>query len=299
MSLSDNYRSGFIALVGRPNVGKSTLLNQLVGQKVTIVSRKPQTTRHRVLGIHTTEDAQFVYVDTPGMHQKATRAMNRYMNRIASNALADVDTIIFVVNAGRWTDDDEMVLDKLKVVEVPIVLAVNKIDRIADKTGLLPVLNALSKKWTFAEIVPVSATKKINLDVLEKMIKRHLPESPPLFPADQVTDRSERFMAAELIREQLMRALGQELPYATTVEIEAFEQEENLARISALIWVERPGQKAIVVGSQGSLLKRIGQDARSQMERIFGCRIYLQLWVKVREGWSDDERALRSLGYEG
>ncbi len=289
---------GFVALVGRPNVGKSTLLNRLIGQKVSIVSRKPQTTRHQILGIHQRDDAQIIYVDTPGLHGNARRAMNRYMNRAAATVLADVDVIVFVVEALQWTPDDELVLERLKSVRAPVILAVNKADKVADKARLLPFLAELAEKRDFAEIIPISARRGINLEDVEQAVKQRLPMSPPLFPREQLTDRSERFRAAELVREQLMRHLGQELPYATTVEIEQLEQEGNLYRIAAVIWVERAGQKAIVIGNQGQTLKRVGQDARQQMERIFGRKVYLQLWVKVREGWSNDERALRSLGYE-
>ncbi len=288
---------GFVALVGRPNVGKSTLLNRLIGQKVSIVSNRPQTTRHRILGIHHRPDAQIIYVDTPGLHSKTPRAMNRYLNRTASNVLEDVDVVVFVVDAGRWSEDDDFVLEKLKRVQTPVVLVVNKVDRIKDKNKLLPFMQKVSQLHDFKDIVPVSALRGTQLDVLEQTLVQLLPMSPPLFPDEQLTDRSERFMAAELVREQLMRTLGQEVPYATTVEIEAFEREGNLIRIGALIWVERSGQKPIVIGHQGQVLKRVGQGAREGMERLFGCRVFLQLWVKVREGWSDDERALQSLGY--
>jgi GTP-binding protein Era len=294
----ENFRCGFVALVGRPNVGKSSLLNRLIGQKISIVSRKPQTTRHRLLGIHHRPDAQIAYVDTPGLHGKTPREINRYLNRTAADALADVDAVVFVVDGLHWTPDDELVLQRLQRVEAPVVLAVNKVDQIKDKTRLLPHLQALGSKRQFAEVIPVSAHKNTNLQALEDAAVRALPVSPPLFPEDQITDRSERFLAAELVREQLMRALGQELPYATTVEIEAFQEEGNLARIAAVIWVEQPGQKAIVIGQKGELLKRIGQGARIEMERLFDRKVFLQLWVKVREGWSDDLRALRSLGYE-
>lgn len=298
MSEQDSFRCGYVALVGRPNVGKSTLLNRLIGQKLAIVSRKPQTTRHKILGIHHRDDAQVVYVDTPGIHRKTPRQMNRYLNRTAQDALNDVDVVVFVVDGLRWIEDDELVLGKLREVTTPVILVVNKVDQIADKTQLLPHLQMLAQKRDFAAIVPISARKGTNTDDLEREIVRLLPVSEPLFPEDQFTDRSARFLAAELVREQLMRTLGEEVPYATTVEIERFEELEGLNRIAAVIWVERPGQKAIVIGRQGQLLKRIGQAARLEMERMFGCRVYLQLWVKVREGWSDDEKALRSLGYE-
>lgn len=296
--MSQSFRCGYVALVGRPNVGKSTLLNRLIGEKVAIVSHKPQTTRHRVLGIHHRPDAQVVYVDTPGIHGRGSRPMNRYLNRAAAEALAQVDAVVFVVEGLRWTDDDDLVLRRLAEVRAPVLLAVNKVDELGDKTRLLPHLEMLAKKREFAEVVPLSARKGSNVDSLENALVKLLPESEPIYPEDQLTDRSERFMAAELVREQIMRFLGQEVPYATTVEVEAFEDAEDLARISAVIWVERAGQKAIVIGKQGALLKRIGQAARLEMEKMFGRRVYLQLWVKVREGWSDDEQALRSLGYE-
>lgn len=288
---------GFIALVGRPNVGKSTLLNRLIGQKVSIVSRRPQTTRHRILGIHHREDAQLVYVDTPGLHTRTPRAMNRHLNRTAAKVLEDVDVVVFVVEGTRWTEDDNFVLEKLRSVRCPVVVAVNKVDKLKRKDDLLPHLQWLSEQFDFVDIVPISATRGTQIDALEAVLIKQLPLSPPLFPDDQITDRSERFMAAELVREQLTRALGQELPYASSVQVEAFEREGRLLRIAALIWVERPGQRTIVIGRDGAQLKRIGQSAREAMERLFGCRVYLQLWVKVRAGWSDDERALQSLGY--
>ncbi|RFA28347.1 GTPase Era [Alkalilimnicola ehrlichii] len=288
---------GFVALVGRPNVGKSTLLNRLIGQKISIVSQRPQTTRHRILGIHHRDDAQIIYVDTPGLHSKTPKAMNRYLNRAAATVLEDVDVVAFVVEGIRWTPDDEFVLEKLKRLDTPVILVINKIDKVRDKSLLLPHIASLSEKYAFADVIPVSAAKGTQLDALEEAFKSLLPMSPPLFPDEQVTDRSERFMAAELVREQLMRTLGQEVPYATTVEIEAFEREGRLLKVAALIWVERSGQKTIVIGRQGQVLKRVGKSAREAMEGLFDCRVYLQLWVKVREGWSDDERALQSLGY--
>lgn len=294
----ETLHCGFVALAGRPNVGKSSILNRLIGEKVSIVSRKPQTTRHQVLGIHQLPDAQIVYVDTPGLHGDARRAMNRYMNRTATTVLADVDVVVFVVEALQWTEDDELVLERIRSSGTPAIAAVNKVDRVEDKALLLPYLQELSQRHEFAEIVPVSARKGTGLDALEQLLKDGLPLSEPYYPREQLTDRGERFRAAELVREQLMRHLGQELPYATTVEIEQFQRDGALLRIAAVIWVERPGQKAIVIGRQGSLLKRIGQEARREMERVFQSKVFLQSWVKVREGWSDDERALRSLGYE-
>lgn len=290
-------RCGFVALVGRPNVGKSTLLNALLGQKVTIVSRKPQTTRHRILGIHTIADAQIVYVDTPGLHRQTNTAMNRFLNRAAMSALADADIVVFLVDALRWTEEDELVLERLAQCTKPVVLALNKVDRLRTKEFLLPLIERCSRKRAFAAVVPVSARRGINLPALEAEIVQRLPWSLPYFPQEQITDRSERFLAAELIREQLTEILGQELPYASTVAIEAFEQEGRLRRIAAVIWIERGGQKPIVIGHKGQRLKQIGCRARVEMEALFDAVVYLQLWVKVREGWSDDEQALCSLGY--
>lgn len=298
MSNETEFRAGFVALAGRPNVGKSTLLNHMVGEKVAIVSSKPQTTRHRILGVRHLPDAQIIFVDTPGMHARTPREMNRYLNRTASSALADVDVIVFMAEGLRWTDDDELALERAKQAGPPLLLVVNKVDRIGDKRLLLPHLAELAKKADFVELIPLSVHRQLNIDALEQALLKLLPPSPPLFPRDQVTDRSDRFRAAELVREQLMRTLGQEVPYATTVEIEAFEAKEKLVRVSAVIWVERQGQKAIVIGRDGRQLKRIGQAARLEMERLFGRRVYLQLWVKVREDWSDDTRALRTLGYD-
>ncbi len=291
------YRSGLVALVGRPNVGKSTLLNHLLGQKLSITSRKPQTTRHQILGIKTTDQAQFVFVDTPGLHRKGKRALNRYLNRAASSVLPSVQVALFVVEALRWTDEDDLVLEHVRRAGVPTILVANKVDRLENKVELLPWLAEVTKKHDFAAVVPVSALRNDNLDDLEAELRRLLPVSPPLYPEDQITDRSVRFLAAEIVREKLMRALGQELPYDLTVEVERFEEEGNLARIGALIWVDRPSQKAIVIGRKGERLKQIGTQARKDIEAMLGRKVFLELWVKVKEGWSDDERALQSLGY--
>ena len=293
----NRFSCGYVAIIGRPNVGKSTLLNKLLGQKISITAHKPQTTRHRILGIKTNERAQVIYVDTPGIHRHSKEALNRYMNRAATSSISDVDVIIFVVDALTWNDQDEFVLKKLSDSEVPVLLAVNKLDKIKQKKDLLPYLEKLSGKMHFAAIVPLSARNGDSVDVLEEEVIKLLPESTPFFPQDQLTDRSERFLAAEFIREKLMRSLGQELPYALTVEIERFEDLQTLKRISAVIWVSRPGQKAIIIGKEGSHLKSIGEQARKDMERAFDCKVFLQLWVKVKQGWSDDEKALRSLGY--
>jgi GTP-binding protein Era len=298
VSREEHFRSGFVAIVGRPNVGKSTLMNHILGQKISITSSKPQTTRHRILGIKTTAESQVIYVDTPGVHLNAINAMNRYMNRAATSSIEDVELILFLVEAGTWTEEDENVLQRLKTVKAPVVLVINKIDRIKDKEELFPVLEELSQKMDFASVIPLSATKGSNVKALEKLINERLPEAEAVFPEDYVTDRSERFLAAELIREKLMRGLGKELPYATTVEIESFKQEKGMLRIHALIWVERDSQKRIVIGKGGEKLKEVGQQSRLDMERLFDAKVFLQLWVKVKEGWSDNERLLNSLGYK-
>ncbi|HUT39825.1 MAG TPA: GTPase Era [Gammaproteobacteria bacterium] len=295
--MTEPFRCGYIALAGRPNVGKSTLLNRILGQKISITSRRPQTTRHSILGIKTLPHAQLVYVDTPGIHDYSGRAMNRHMNRTASTALADVDVVVFIIEALRWLPDDELVLKKLAGLDSPVILAVNKIDTLASREVLLPELEALSRKRAFSEIIPISASKGTNVVALETAIEALLPQAPPFFPEDQVTDRSERFLVAELIREKLFRKLTRELPYGLTVEVEAFRSEPRITHIHALIWVERQSQKNIVIGKQGAVLKEVGQQARRDIEALIGGRVNLKLWVKVKEGWADDERALRSLGY--
>ncbi len=294
----DKTYCGFVAIVGRPNVGKSTLLNKLLGQKVSITSRKPQTTRHRILGIDTQGAYQTIFVDTPGLHIEEKRAINRLMNRAASSSLGDVEMVVFVVDGTQWTADDDMVLNKLRYMKCPVVLAVNKVDVIKDKEVLLPHLQMLAQKGNFAEILPISAEKGTNVDKIRDMAKRLLPEGQHYFPEDYITDRSSRFMASEIIREKLMRFTGEELPYSVTVEIERFKVEDDgLFHINALILVEREGQKKMVIGNKGEKLKVIGTEARLDMERLFGQRVFLELWVKVKSGWADDERALRSLGY--
>ncbi|KFI21828.1 GTPase Era [Nitrosococcus oceani] len=294
---TQGIRCGYIAIIGRPNVGKSSLLNRILGQKISITSRRPQTTRHRILGIKTLAGIQAIYVDTPGFQDKERRLMNRYLNRAIDSTLEEVDLILLVIEAFQFTKDDEWILQRLRRCAVPIVLVLNKVDRIIDKKSLLPAIATLSKKREFAAIIPVSAWKGDNVAVLESKVAELLPEGPMAYPEDQVTDRSERFLAAELIREKLTRYLGQELPYALTVFVESLEEEKNLYRIAATIYVERPGQKAIVIGKKGEGLKRIGYEARLDMERMFGSKVYLELWVKVREGWSDNERLLHHLGY--
>ncbi|MFT7403124.1 GTPase Era [Zhongshania sp.] len=290
-------RCGFIAIVGRPNVGKSTLLNHILGQKISITSRKPQTTRHQVLGIKTDGAKQFIYVDTPGLHVKEEKALNRYMNRAASSAMKDVDLVLFLVDRDRWTEDDELVLRNIKNAHCPVVLVINKVDRLDNKGQLLPLIQNLQTKHTFDDVVPVSALRGHNREELEAVIARFLPEKVHMYPEDQITDRSERFLAAELVREKIMRQLGEEIPYSMTVEIEEFKASPRLLEISALILVERDGQKKIIIGEGGSRLRQIGTEARKDMEIAFDNKVMLRLWVKVKSGWADDERALRSLGY--
>jgi GTP-binding protein Era len=292
------YHCGFVALVGRPNVGKSTLLNSLLGQKVSITSKKPQTTRHRILGIKTTDQAQVIYVDTPGLHLGGERAINRYMNREAAGAIEDVDVVVFLVDRTKWTDEDENVLGKLQSLSTPVILAINKTDQLEDKTQLLPYMESLQQKMAFVSIVPISALKNEGVDAIQQTVVDLLPQSPPLFPEDQITDRSERFFAAEIIREKLIRNLGQEIPHRLTVEIESFKDERNMNRINAIIWVEKPGQKGIIIGKNGSRLKLVGESARKDMETAFDRKVFLQMWVKVKKSWSNDERALQSLGFK-
>ncbi len=291
------FRCGYVAIVGRPNVGKSTLLNHIIRQKVSITSNKPQTTRHTILGVKTTPASQTVYVDTPGLHRESKRAMNRYMNKSASAVIDDVDVIVFTIESLGWTKEDEYVLEILRGTKLPVILVINKVDRLSNKEALLPYIEEVSGKFGFAEIIPLSAQKGTSVDVLEKTINGFLPLSEPFFAEDQLTDRSERFLAAELIREKLMRRLGQEIPYSITVEVESFKVKRKILHIHAVIWVEREGQKRIVIGHGGEELKMVGQQARKEMESLFARKVFLQLWVKVREGWADDERALRSLGY--
>jgi GTP-binding protein Era len=296
--MAEGTRAGYVALVGRPNTGKSTLLNYLVGQKLSITSRKPQTTRHQILGIRSEAGWQAVYVDTPGMHMGGERAINRVMNRAARSVLADVDVIIMVVDRTAWTEEDERVLEQVRASGAPVILAVNKVDLLADKRVLLPHLEALSQRADFVAIVPLSALREQNLDELDAEVLKLLPAGDFFFPEDQVTDRTERFLAAEIVREKITRQLGDELPYATAVEIEEFAEDRAVLHISALILVERRGQKRIVIGEGGSRLRAIGTEARKDMERLFDQKVMLRLWVKVRAGWSDDERALKSLGYD-
>ena len=295
--IDNNYRSGYITIIGRPNVGKSTLLNRVLGVHLSITSKKPQTTRHRLLGIKTTASYQAVYVDTPGVQQGYKGAMNRFMNKEATMMLDGVDVVVFMVSALKWTEEDEYVLNLLNNSSIPVILAVNKIDQIADKKRLLPHIEELSLKAKFAEIIPLSASNGKNIDKLETSIVSQLNLSPAYYDEEQLTDKSDRFLAAELIREQLMRLLGQELPYASAVEIEAFEESAKIIKIAALIWVERDNQKSIIIGVKGQQLKEIGTNARRAMQNMFKKKVLVKIWVKVKAGWSNDERALRSLGY--
>jgi GTPase len=290
---------GFVAIVGRPNVGKSTLLNQLLGQKVSITSRKAQTTRHRIVGIDTQNNDQIIYIDTPGLHIEEKRAINRLMNRAASSSIGDVELVIFVVEGTHWNDDDEMVANKLKDCKSPVLLVINKIDNVSDKTQLLPHIQVISQKVNFLDVVPISAEKGEGVEIIKDIVKKHLPEGEHHFPEDYITDRSQRFMASEIIREKLMRFLGDELPYSVTVEIEQFKVDERngMYRINGLILVERDGQKKMVIGNKGEKIKKIGIEARKDMQSFFDNKVHLELWVKVKAGWADDERALRSLGY--
>ena len=294
---SEQKYCGYVAIVGRPNVGKSTLLNHLLGQKLCITSRKPQTTRHTLLGIKTEGDFQMIFVDTPGIHTNQERAINRVMNRSAASVIADVDVVIFVVDRFEWSEADEYVAKYLSNNDVPLIIAVNKVDMIDDKEALLPHLKFLSSKVDAKEYIPLSALRRTNLDELEIKIKGYIPQKMHLYPEDQITDRSEKFLAAEIVREKITRQLGAEVPYQVTVEIEEFRAEKKITHISALILVERDGQKKIIIGTNGERLKKIGEQARADIESLLGCKVMLRTWVKVRSGWSDDERALRSLGY--
>ena len=296
--LAEDYRCGYVALVGRPNVGKSTLMNRILGQKLSIVTAKPQTTRQRIAGIKTTDRGQVIYIDTPGIHLAAKSALNRYMNRIARASFQDVDLVLFLVEAGRWTRQDEHVARTLADASVPVMLVVNKIDLLQDKSELLAFLDQQAKSGRFAEVFLVAARSGDGVDSLENRVLEALPFSRPFYDEDQFTDRSERFLAAELIREQLMLRLHQELPYALTVEIEEFRRDDGLLRIGAVIYVERKGQKQIVIGKRGDVLKQVGTRARHALQELFDEKVFLRLWVKVSRDWSDNERALKQFGYE-
>ncbi len=305
----DNFKAGFVAIVGRPNVGKSTLMNHLLGQKLSITSRKPQTTRHRIHGILTNDAMQIVFVDTPGIHAKEVKAINERMNKAAVSALSDVDLVLFVVDSLHWKEDDLLTLEKLAETDLPVVLVINKADTIKDKKKLLPLMEEYGQSFEFADMVPVSALRGHNLDRLQAVIGEYLPVRPPIFDPEQITDRSERFLASEIIREKIMRQSGDEVPYDLTVQIDTFKDEpahqdpetgkwrRACTFIDATIFVERAGQKTIIIGEKGSRIKQVGIEARTDMEKLFDRKIMLTLWVKVKKGWSDDERALSSLGY--
>ena len=291
-------KSGYVAIVGRPNVGKSTLLNALVGEKVSITSDKPQTTRWQIMGINNVGDCQIVYIDTPGMHRGEKRAMNRYLNRLADGVLPDADMIVFMVEANRWDSEDQMVLDKIARVDKPVILVINKIDLLKTKADILPVIEQLKNKFAFVHIIPMSAAENENTNALEAEIVKLLPEGPPLFPEDQVTDKSLQFQIAEIVREKLIQVTEEELPYTTAVEIEQYKEDDKLIEIGVVIWVERHGQKVIIIGAKGARLKKIGIQARREIEKLVDKKVFLRLWVKIKENWTDDENALRSFGYE-
>ncbi len=293
----ESQRCGFVAIVGRPNVGKSTLLNKLLGQKISITCRKPQTTRHQIIGVKTEEDVQAVYVDTPGLHLNKDKALNRFMNKTAASALDGVDVVVFIIDRTAWTEEEDYVLEKVKRSGIPTILAVNKVDWLEDKSTLLPFLQDISSKHDFVEIIPLSAKTGRQVDVLEEKVEKLLPHSPHIYPEDQLTDRSSRFLSAEIVREKVMRQMGEEVPYQMTVMIERFKVIKGLIHIDATIYVEKDGQKRILIGNKGDCIKQIGIDARRDMESLFDNQVVLKLWVKIKSGWSDDERALQSLGY--
>lgn len=294
---ASDFRCGYIAIVGRPNVGKSTLMNALIGAKVSITSRKAQTTRHRITGIQTTEDTQFIYVDTPGFQTRHSNALNKTLNRTVTNTLTAVDLVLFLVEAGTFTAADQQVIDLLPA-SVPVILVLNKSDRAKDKAVLLPFAQQIAAKHDFAAVVPVSAKLGFQLQNLQDEIRKRLPANPPVFGADDITDRSEKFLAAEIVREKVFRFVGDELPYTSTVLIEKFEQEGNLRRVFAAVLVERDTHKSMLIGHKGARLKDISTQARLDMERLFGGPVYLEIWVKVKSGWADNEAGLRAYGYE-
>jgi GTPase len=297
VNTTPSFRSGIVTFIGRPNAGKSTLLNRLVGEKLSITSRKPQTTRHRILGIKTTDNAQFVYVDTPGVHAAEGRQLNRYLTKVASGSVEGVDCVVLLIGAEGWRPEDEPALAVAQRSGVPVILAINKIDKLKERASLLPLIQASSVRMAFAEVVPLSASKGTNVDELERALLKYLPEQPPIYPPEQRTDKSERFLASEMVREQIFSHYGQELPYATAVEVTRFQKSKNRLEVEAVIWTEREGQKGILIGAKGERLKQVGTRARAAMEKRYGVKVNLQLWVKVREDWSDDARALQRLGY--
>ena len=292
-----DHRCGFVTIVGRPNVGKSTLVNRIVGRKLSITSSRPQTTRHRILGVVTCDASQVIFVDTPGIHRGRTRALNRYMNRVATRSLVGVDLVVLVIEASGWTPDDAHILDRMAAEAVPAILVLNKIDRIKSREAMLPVLADVARRHAFAAMIPVCARTGENLEQFRSVVDSYMPIAPPVFPEDQFTDRSEPFRIAEIVREKLIRRLGQELPHRLTVEIERFVEERRRTLINVLVWVERHQHKAIVIGKDGGRLKDAGTEARLEISRMLGRPVHLEIWVKVREGWSDDERALQSLGF--
>ncbi len=294
----DTFRAGFVAVVGRPNVGKSTLINAIMGSKISIVSRRPQTTRHRILAVQTTKTHQIIFVDTPGLHRNAGKVMNRMMNKTAVNALLDADLVVFMCEANRWTHEDQYALDRLHDIKSPAIAVLNKVDKVHPREEALIAIAEMTERYTFEDVVPMSAKRNENVDRFLELIPKYLPESELLFPADTITDRSELFRTAELIREKLTRYLRQEVPYGLTVQIERFERDEHGVAINAIIWVERDSQKGIVVGKGGSVLKRVGRAARLEMKAEMGMPVHLEMWVKVKDNWADNEKDLLSLGYD-
>jgi len=294
--MTTQTKCGYVAIVGRPNVGKSTLLNHILGQKISITSRKPQTTRQQILGIKTTEQYQAIFLDTPGWQDTYENALGRYMNRVVSGALSTVNVIIFMVTT-RWSKGDDIILEKLKTLKCPIILAINKVDLTPDKKELLPILKAYGEKADFSALIPLAAQTGKNVPELEQAIAKLLPEGSFEFPADQITDRSSRFLAAEIVREKIMRLTGQEIPYVTAIEVEEYQEKNDVMHIGMIIYVEKASQKAIIIGDKGERLKNIGTQARIDIETLIGQKVFLRLWVKVKSGWADSERALQSLGY--
>jgi GTP-binding protein Era len=295
--MTDKTYCGFVAIIGRPNVGKSTLLNFMLGEKISITSRKPQTTRQRIIGVYTDGDHQILFADTPGLHQDSKKALNKQLNRTASSVIKDVDVIVFMVAGQKWLDDDEWILKKIKDANLPVILVINKMDLIKNRDDLLPLIDKLKVKHDFLEVIPMCAEKGKNVNILLEKVRGLLPESPFLFPIEMLTDQSERQWVAEIIREKLFRQLGQEIPYAIAVEVETWKKEEGILRIAAVIWIERETQKSIVIGKGGAVLKKVGQQAREDMEVYLGEKVFLQLWVKVKTSWSEDERVMKRLGY--
>ncbi|MFP6775507.1 MAG: GTPase Era [PS1 clade bacterium] len=292
------FKSGFIAVVGRPNVGKSTLINELIGQKLSITSHRPQTTRHRIHAVDTTENYQMVFVDTPGIHIGNKKAINAYMNRTASSTIKDVDVIVWLVESGRWTKEDSRVLEHVRQVQVPVILCVNKIDKLKSPQEVLPFLEVVGEKYKPSEMFPLSAFKKNDTRALRELLLKYIPYRDAIFDPDYVTDRSEKFIVSEFVREKLMRHLEDELPYDLTVEINKYELDGKMQRIYATIYVDKASQKTIVIGQKGEMLKTIGTEARKSIEGFLERKVFLQLWVKVSSGWSDDKKALASLGYD-